>query len=116
MNLIWQGTILELTQLLMLLKGTKRPLVNLLNSWRLNGCEMYITLEPCPMCSGAIINSRLDKIYIGTTDEVMGACGTALNLLENYKFNHIVQVEKYILKEECSKILKNFFKILKNKK
>lgn len=80
-----------------------------LDSWRLNECEMYITLEPCPMCAGAIINSRIKKIYIGTTDDVMGACGTALNLLENYKFNHIVQVQKYILKEECQNILEQFF-------
>lgn len=80
-----------------------------LGTWRLNGCEMYITLEPCPMCAGAILNARLDKIYIGTMDETMGACGTSLNLLENYKFNHIVQVEKYILKEECQKILDDFF-------
>ena len=80
-----------------------------LNSWRLTDCEMYVTLEPCPMCAGAIINSRLKKVYIGTTDEIMGACGTALNLLENYKFNHIVQVEKYILTEECKNILEKFF-------
>lgn len=80
-----------------------------LDSWRLNECEMYITLEPCPMCAGAIINSRIKKIYIGATDDIMGACGTALNLLENYKFNHIVQVQKYILKEECQNILEQFF-------
>ncbi len=86
-----------------------------LNSWRLNDCEMYITLEPCPMCAGAIINSRLKKIYIGAMDEIMGACGTSLNLLENYKFNHIVQVEKYILKEECEKILENFFNNLRKR-
>ena len=88
-----------------------------LDSWRLTDCEMYVTLEPCPMCAGAIINSRIKKLYIGTTDEVMGACGTALNLLENYKFNHIVQVEKYILKDECKDILENFFeKLRKGKK
>lgn len=86
-----------------------------LNSWRLNDCEMYITLEPCPMCAGAIINSRLKKIYIGAMDEIMGACGTSLNLLENYKFNHIVQVEKYILKEECEKILEDFFNNLRKR-
>ena len=80
-----------------------------LDSWRLDGCEMYVTLEPCPMCAGAIINSRIKMLYIGTMDDVMGACGTALNLLENYKFNHIVQVEKYILKDECKNILEEFF-------
>ena len=77
---------------------------------------MYVTLEPCPMCAGAIINSRIKKLYIGAMDEVMGACGTALNLLENYKFNHIVQVEKYILKDKCEKILEEFFRNLRKGK
>lgn len=80
-----------------------------LNAWRLNDCEMYVTLEPCPMCAGAIINSRIKKLYIGAMDDTMGACGTALNLLENYKFNHIVQIEKYILKDECENIIDEFF-------
>lgn len=74
-----------------------------LESWRLLDCEMYVTLEPCPMCAGAIINARISKIYIGTDDEKTGACGSKLNLLEDYKFNHNVQVQKYILKEECSR-------------
>ena len=74
-----------------------------LESWRLLDCEMYVTLEPCPMCAGAIINARISKIYIGTDDEKTGACGSKLNFLEDYKFNHNVQVEKYILKEECSR-------------
>jgi tRNA(adenine34) deaminase len=86
-----------------------------LNSWRLLNCEMYVTLEPCPMCAGALINSRISKIYIGTDDEKTGACGSKLNLLEDFKFNHIVQTEKYILKEECSQILKNFFKHLRER-
>ena len=77
-----------------------------LNSWRLLNCEMYVTLEPCPMCAGALINSRIKKIYIGTNDEKTGACGTKLNLLNDYKFNHNVQVQKYILKEECSRNIK----------
>jgi len=81
----------------------------ILDSWRLTNCEMYVTLEPCPMCAGAIINSRIKKLYIGVMDDTMGACGTALNLLENYKFNHIVQTEKYILKDECEKIIEEFF-------
>jgi len=72
-------------------------------AWRLLDCEMYVTLEPCPMCAGALIQSRISKVYIGTEDEKTGACGSKLNLLEDYKFNHDVQVEKYILKEECSR-------------
>ncbi len=80
-----------------------------LNSWRLLDCEMYVTLEPCPMCAGALINSRIAKVYIGTDDEKTGACGSKLDLLKDYKFNHIVQAEKYILKEECSRSIKKIF-------
>ena len=86
-----------------------------LNAWRLLDCEMYVTLEPCPMCAGALINSRIKKLYIGTPDEKTGACGSVLNLLEDYKFNHKIKVEKYILKDECEKILKIFFKKLREK-
>ena len=84
-----------------------------LGAWRLNNCEMYVTLEPCSMCAGAIINSRINKIYIGALDEKTGAAGSVLNLFEDYKFNHKVEVEKGILKEECENILKNFFKELR---
>ena len=87
-----------------------------LDTWRLNDCEMYVTLEPCPMCAGAIIQSRLKKIYIGTMDEKTGACGSVLNLLEDYKFNHKVEVEKGILKDDCEKMLKEFFVILREYK
>lgn len=86
-----------------------------LDSWRLNGCEMYVTLEPCPMCAGAIVNSRLDKIYIGTMDEKNGACGSVTNVLEEFKQNYKVEKEDGICKEECEKILKNFFKQLRGK-
>lgn len=86
-----------------------------LDAWRLLDCEMYVTLEPCSMCAGAIINSRISKVYIGTNDEKTGACGSKLNLLEDYEFNHKVQVQKYILKEECSEILKSFFKYLRER-
>ena len=83
-----------------------------LQSWRLIDCEMYITLEPCSMCAGAIINSRIKKIYIGTMDDKTGAAGSKLNLFEDYTFNHKVEVEKNIMKEECEEILKRFFKEL----
>lgn len=87
-----------------------------LKAWRLLDCEMYVTLEPCPMCAGALINSRIKKLYIGTDDPKSGACGSKLNLLKDFTFNHNVQVEKYILKEQCSKILKDFFKMLREQK
>ena len=84
-----------------------------LDSWRLIDCEMYITLEPCSMCAGAIINSRIKKIYIGALDEKTGAAGSVFNLFQDYTFNHKVEVETGILKEECEKILKDFFKELR---
>lgn len=84
-----------------------------LKSWRLIDCEMYITLEPCTMCAGAIINSRIKKIYIGTMDEKTGAAGSKLNLFKDYTFNHTVEVETGIMKEECETILKEFFKDLR---
>ena len=84
-----------------------------LGAWRLLDCEMYVTLEPCSMCAGAMINSRIKKLYIGAIDEKTGAVGSVLNLLEDYKFNHNIEVEKGILKEDCEKILKDFFKDLR---
>lgn len=88
-----------------------------LDSWRLQDCEMYVTLEPCSMCAGALIQSRIKKVYIGTMDYKTGACGSVLNLLNDYKFNHYVEIETGILADECEKILKDFFKELrKNKK
>ena len=85
-----------------------------LNAWRLIDCEMYVTLEPCPMCAGAIISSRIKKIYIGTDDPRTGAAGSVLNLFEDYKFNHKVEVKRGILKDECKKILSCFFTKLRN--
>lgn len=87
-----------------------------LKSWRLTDCEMYITLEPCSMCAGAIINSRIKKVYIGTMDPKTGACGSVLNLLQDYPFNHQVDVESGILQKDCENILKDFFKFLRIKK
>ncbi len=84
-----------------------------LETWRLNDCEMYVTLEPCAMCAGAIIQARLKKLYIGTMDPKTGACGSVLNLLKDFKFNHNVELETGILKDDCEQILKNFFKELR---
>lgn len=87
-----------------------------LEAWRLLDCDMYVTLEPCPMCAGAIINSRIKKVYIGTSDDKTGAVGSVLNLFDDYKFNHNVEVETGILKEDCERILKDFFKELRELK
>lgn len=87
-----------------------------LESWRLIDCDMYVTLEPCSMCAGALINSRIRKVYIGTSDKKTGAVGSVLNLLNDYTFNHKVEYEKGIMEEECENLLKNFFKELRKSK
>ena len=87
-----------------------------LKSWRLLDCDMYVTLEPCSMCTGAIINSRIRKVYYGAHDQKTGAIGSVLNLLEDYTFNHKVEYEAGILEQECEKILKEFFKELRKTK
>ena len=74
---------------------------------------MYVTLEPCTMCAGAIVNSRIKKVYIGAMDEKTGAAGSVLNIFEDYKFNHNVEVQKGVKQQECENILKQFFKELR---
>ena len=86
-----------------------------LSNWRLNDCEMYVTLEPCPMCAGAIVNSRIKKVYIGAVQEKTGACGSKVDLIEEYKTESKVEVEFGILKDKCLEILQDFFKILRSK-
>ncbi len=79
--------------------------------WRLLDCDMYVTLEPCAMCSGAILQARIERLYIGTMDPKGGAAGSVLDLFEDYNFNHKTQVTKGILENECSQILKKYFKM-----
>lgn len=81
-----------------------------LKSWRLEGCEIFITLEPCMMCIGAIIQSRIKHIYYGANDYKGGALGSSINALEAKNINHHPEVTGGILKEECSKILSDYFK------
>lgn len=85
-----------------------------LGGWRLIDCTMYVTLEPCAMCAGAIINSRIDRVVIGTRDPKRGCCGSVVDLLNHPKFNHRPKVDFGILEEECSSILSTFFKELRN--
>ena len=79
-----------------------------LGGWRLWDCTLYVTLEPCPMCAGAIVNSRIAAVYYGAKDEKAGCCGSVLNLFEE-RFNHQPRVYGGILEEECSAILTDFF-------
>ena len=81
-----------------------------LGDWRLDDCEMYVTLEPCQMCAGAIVQSRIKKIYIGAMNPKAGCAGSILNLLDVEKFNHKVEINKGIMEKECSDMLKLFFK------
>lgn len=81
-----------------------------LGGWRLIDCDMYVTLEPCAMCSGAILQARLERLYIGAMDPKGGAAGSILNIFEDYHFNHKTEVIKGIMAAECSQILKDYFK------
>ncbi len=84
-----------------------------LGDWRLEGCTLYVTLEPCQMCAGAIVQARIPEVVMGSESPKSGCAGTILNILDNNEFNHQVQVTKGILGEECSEMLKTFFKELR---
>ena len=79
-----------------------------LDTWRLEECELYVTLEPCPMCMGAIINSRIKRVVFGAKDAKAGACGSVINL-NNYPFNHKPEIKSGVMAEECQQILSDFF-------
>lgn len=87
-----------------------------LDSWRLEDCTLYVTIEPCPMCAGAIINSRIARVVVGAMDSKSGACGSVVNLVESDDFNHRVDLEVGVLESECSTIMTNFFKKLRKSK
>lgn len=86
-----------------------------LGRWRLSGCSLYVTLEPCPMCAGAIINSRISNLIYGASDPKAGSCKSVINLFD-LPYNHKPQVVSGVLKEECSEILSSFFKELRKQK
>lgn len=87
-----------------------------LGDWRLEGCTMYVTLEPCQMCAGALVQSRIDEVVIGSMNPKAGCAGSVLNLLEMEGFNHKVRVVRGILEEECSGMLSEFFRELREEK
>lgn len=83
---------------------------NTLGQWRLSGCSIYITLEPCIMCSGALINSRVDRVVFGAYDKRFGGCRSLYSILDNGKLNHIIDVVEGVKEKECSNLLSDFFK------
>lgn len=87
-----------------------------MGDWRLEGCTMYVTLEPCPMCAGAIVQARIPKVVIGCMNPKAGCAGSVLDLLHEDGFNHQVEMESGVLEEECSRLMKDFFKALREKK
>ena len=84
-----------------------------LGDWRLEDCSLYVTLEPCQMCAGAIVQARIKQVVMGSMNEKAGCAGSVLNILENPSFNHQVLVEKGVLQEECTEILQRFFRNLR---
>ena len=87
-----------------------------LKNYRLDNCTIYVTLEPCPMCAGAIINSRIENVYFGAYDKKSGCAGSVINLFESGMFNHNVNVTGGITEDKCASILTEFFRELRKKK
>ena len=87
-----------------------------LQDWRLEGCTIYITLEPCQMCSGAIVQSRIDRCVVGAMNPKAGCAGSVLNILQDERFNHQVEVTTGVLGEECSRLLSDFFRSVRSLK
>ena len=98
-------------ELLAIKKASKK-----MGDWRLEDCTLYVTLEPCQMCSGAIVQARVKRVVIGCMNPKAGCAGSILNLLQVERFNHQVEIEKGVLEEECSQMMKTFFKELREKR
>lgn len=106
-----QGSTLAHAELLAIQKASRK-----LGDWRLEECTMYITLEPCPMCAGAIVQARIPRVVIGAMNPKAGCAGSILNLLEEKRFNHQVETERGVLEETCRTMMKDFFQNLRQKK
>ncbi len=92
-----------------------RKACRVMGDWRLEGCTMYVTLEPCPMCAGAIVQARMDRVVMGTRNPKAGCAGSVLNLLQARGLNHSVELTEGVLEEECRSILQDFFKALRTR-
>lgn len=92
-----------------------RDAAKALGGWRLIGCDLYVTIEPCAMCAGAIVWSRIENLYIGSMDPKAGACGSVFNIVQEKKLNHWVNIKSGIMEDECREIVKSFFRELRKK-
>lgn len=81
-----------------------------MGDWRLEGCTLYVTVEPCPMCSGAILQARIPRVVFGTRNNKAGCCGSIYNLLDEPRFNHRAEITENVMNEECARLMKDFFK------
>lgn len=106
-----QGSTLAHAELLAIAKASRK-----LGDWRLEECTMYVTLEPCPMCAGAIVQARIPRVVIGTMNPKAGCAGSILNLLQNKQMNHQVAQTNGILQEECQNLMQDFFRNLRQKR
>ena len=88
----------------------------IVGDWRLEDCTLYVTVEPCPMCAGAIVQSRIPKVVFGTRNNKAGCAGSILNILQEPRFNHQVEIEENVLQQECAELMKAFFKNFRKKK
>jgi len=93
-----------------------RQAAEVLGGWRLPGCSLYVTLEPCSMCAGAIVWSRIERLVIGTMDPKGGACGSVFNIVQEPRLNHHVDIETGCMQEACADLMKGFFRDLRNQK
>lgn len=93
-----------------------REASKVLGGWRLIGCDMYVTMEPCSMCAGALVWSRIEHLYIGADDPKTGACGSVFNIVQDDRLNHQIAVDRGIMAEESSQLVREFFRNLRNKR
>ena len=107
---ITAGNTLSHAELIAIDKACKKT-----GDWRLEGCTLYVTLEPCQMCAGAIVQARIDRVVIGAMNPKAGCCGSILNLLQEKRFNHRVDITRGILGDECGAMLTSFFKELRKR-
>ena len=104
-----EGSVIAHAEVIAIEQACKR-----LGTWRLSGCTLYVTMEPCPMCAGALVNSRIDRVVYGCKDAAAGCLGSVINF-NSYPFNHSFETVSGICSDECAELLKAFFKNMRNK-